>query len=42
MQELNERVKAAEVKLDSCERRLDAHGRELEEIRIRMLSRTSS
>lgn len=35
MQELNERVKAAEVKLDSCERRLDAHGKELEEIRIR-------
>ena len=35
MQELGERVASVETRLDSCDRRLDSHGRELEEIRIR-------
>ncbi len=35
MNDLGERVKATETRLDSCHRRLDAHGRELEEMRIK-------
>lgn len=35
MQELGERVASVETRLDSCDRRLDSHGRELEELRIR-------
>lgn len=35
MQELGERVASVETRLDACDRRLEAHGNELEELRIR-------
>ena len=35
MQELGERVASIDTRLESHEKRLDAHGRELEELRIR-------
>ena len=35
MQELGERVASVETRLDSCDRRLESHGNELEDLRIR-------